>query len=164
MKLCFQKISHTWKNPRAVYNLLKSSLVKEVSNRKKDTIKTILINRKTETQLEQTAALRFFSSILTVTGKSNFQFYNINRALEPNIPSSEHATMIGINQNKFYVVLYSCYLVLYSCCLVLCHVVLVLFRFVLVLSRVVSLYTSVVLCCVVLSRVVWCSYLCSFLD
>ena len=53
-------------------------------------------------------------------------FYNINRALDPNIPGSGHATIIWINQNKFYVVLkscclvlYSCLPVLYSCCLVL---------------------------------------------
>ena len=73
------------------------------SNRKKDTIKIILINKKTETKLQQTA-FKFSSSILTVTGKSDFQFskfYNINRGLEPNIPGSEHATMIRINQNKF---------------------------------------------------------------
>ena len=38
-------------------------------------------------QLQLIAALRFYSSILTVTGKSDFQFskfYNVNRALEPN--------------------------------------------------------------------------------
>ena len=43
------------------------------------------------------AALRFLSSILAVTGKSDFQFskfYDINRALEPNIPVSEYAVMI----------------------------------------------------------------------
>ena len=62
------------------------------------------MNRKTETQLQQTTAFRFSSPILTVTGKSNFQFskfYNINRGLEPNMPGSEHATMIRINENKF---------------------------------------------------------------
>ena len=83
------------KNPRAIYIH---------SNRNKDTIKIILINRKTKTQLQLAAALRFSSSILTVTGKSYFQFskfYSINRALEPNIPDSKHATMIRINQNKF---------------------------------------------------------------
>ena len=47
--------------------------------------------------MQQTDAFRFSSSILTVTGKSNFQFskfYNINRALESNIPGSKYATMI----------------------------------------------------------------------
>ena len=55
-------------------------------------------------QLQLIATLRFYSSILTVTGKSDFQFskfYNINRALEPNIPGSEHTSMIRINLNKF---------------------------------------------------------------
>ena len=59
-----------------------------------------MINRKTETQLQQTTALRFSSSILTVTGNIDFQFskfYNTNRALES---ISEHATMMRINQNK----------------------------------------------------------------
>ena len=60
------------------------------------------IGRKRE--LQQSAALRFSSSILTLTGKSGFQFskfYNINRDLDANIPGSEYATMISINQNKF---------------------------------------------------------------
>ena len=103
----------------------------------KDTIKIILINRKIETQLQQTTSFRFSSSILTVTGKSSFhfsKFYNTNRALEPNIPDPEHATMIQINQNKFYFVL-------------------LLSRVVLVLSRVVSFCTRVVSCCLVLGRV-----------
>ena len=62
------------------------------------------MNRNTKTKLQQTAALIFSSSILTVTGKRDFQFskfYTINRALEPNIPVPEHATMMWINQNKF---------------------------------------------------------------
>ena len=57
-----------------------------------------------EAQLQQIVALIFSSSILTVTGKSDFQFskfYTTSTALEPNTPSSEHATMIWINQNKF---------------------------------------------------------------
>ena len=48
-------------------------------------------------QLQQIVALIFSSSILTVTGKSDFQFskfYTTSTALEPNIPSSEHATVI----------------------------------------------------------------------
>ena len=67
-------------------------------------IKIVLINRKIETQLQQTVAFRFSSSILTVAGKSEFQFskfYNINSALETNISGSEYATMVWINQNKF---------------------------------------------------------------
>ena len=55
------------------------------------------MNRNTKTKLQQTAALIFSSSILTVTGKRDFQFskfYTINRALEPNIPVPEHATMM----------------------------------------------------------------------
>ena len=99
----FPKMAHTWKNPRAIY-IHSKALSLEVPNRKKYAIKIILINGKTETQLQQTAALRFSSLILTITGKSDFQFskfYNINRALEPNITGSEHATMIRINQNKF---------------------------------------------------------------
>ena len=56
------------------------------------------MSRKAEiaTQLQQTAALRFSSSILAVTGKRDFQFskfYNINRALEPNIPGPQYAAM-----------------------------------------------------------------------
>ena len=57
----------------------------------KDTIKIILINRKIETQLQQTTSFRFSSSILTVIGKGSFhfsKFYNTNRALEPNIPAA----------------------------------------------------------------------------
>ena len=57
----------------------------------------LLINKKTGKKLQQTIALIFSSSILTVTGKSDFQFstfYNISRALEPNIPGSKHATII----------------------------------------------------------------------
>ena len=60
-------------------------------------MKIISVNRKTETQLQQTTALRFSSSILAVTGKSNFQFskvYNINRGLEPNILGSEYTGML----------------------------------------------------------------------
>ena len=52
--------------------------------------------QKIATQLQQTAALRFPSSILAVTGKIDFQFskfYNINRALEPNITGSEYTAM-----------------------------------------------------------------------
>ena len=67
-------------------------------------IKIILINRKIETQLQQTVAFRFSSSLLTVGGKSEFQFskfYNISSALETNISGSEYATMVWINQNKF---------------------------------------------------------------
>ena len=48
-------------------------------------------------QLLQTTVLIFFCSILTVTGKSDFQFskfYNTNRALEANITDPEYATMI----------------------------------------------------------------------
>ena len=66
-------------------------------------IKIILINRKIETQLQQTVAFRFSSSLLTVAGKSEFQFskfYNISSALETNISGSEYATMVWINQNK----------------------------------------------------------------
>ena len=47
--------------------------------------------------MQQTAALRFPNSNLAVTGKRNFKFskfYNINRALEPNIPGSEYAALI----------------------------------------------------------------------
>ena len=129
------------------------------------------MNRKTKTQLQQTAALMFSSSILTVNGKTDFQFSKfctINRALEPNIPVPEHATMMWINQNKFWIVLYSCCLVLYSCCLVLhscctrvvsCCVVLYLCCFVLhlcclVLCRVVLVLPCVVSCCLVLCHVV----------
>ena len=47
-----------------------------IENRRTDAIKIISINRKTETQFQQIAALRFPSSILAVTGKSDFQFSN----------------------------------------------------------------------------------------
>ena len=112
--------------------------------------------QKIATQLQQTAALRFPSSILAVTGKRDFQFsklYNINRALEPNIPCFEYAAMIQIKQNKFYVVLCSCCLVLDSCCPVLCSCCLVLSRGVLMLSRVVLCCVMLCSCCLVLSRV-----------
>ena len=49
------------------------------------------MNRKTETKSQQTTALRFPSSVLTATGKSDYQFskfYNINRTFEPDIPGS----------------------------------------------------------------------------
>ena len=88
MKLFFPKIAYTWKNPREIYILWKAFSWK-ASNLKKNTIKIISINRKTEAQ--QTTALRFSSSVLTVAGKSNFHFskvYNINGGLEPNIPGS----------------------------------------------------------------------------
>ena len=65
--------------------------------RKIQLIFIISINRKTEAQLQQTAALRYYSSILAVTGKSNSQFakfYNINRVLEPNTSGSKYAAMI----------------------------------------------------------------------
>ena len=117
-----------------------SAFSEDVSNRKKDTMKTISINRETETQLQQTAALRSSSSFLAFTGKSIFHFskvYNINRGLEP---------------------MCSCCLVLSCVALVLCRVVLVLCRVVLVLPHVLSCYTRVVLCWVVLSRVVSCCY------
>ena len=95
--------------------------------------------------MKQTVAQKFSSSILAFTGKSDFQFsklYNINRALEPNIPGFGYAAMIKINQNKFYVILHSfCIL---SCCT----------RGVLMLSHVV----------LVLCRVESCCYQCSFLD
>ena len=67
-------------------------------------------------QLQQTVSLRFSNSILAFTGKCDFQFskfQNINIVLELNIPGSEYAAMIKANQNKFYIVLY-------SCCVVLC--------------------------------------------
>ena len=96
----------------------------------------------------------FSSSILTVTGKSDFQFSkfcNINRALEPNIQGSEYATMIRINRNKFRlfvlvlsrVVLLLSHIALVTCCIVLCRVVLVLSRVVPVLSHVVSCFARV---------------------
>ena len=77
-----------WSNLRS----LKSFLVRSL-NRKRDTIKIFSVSRKTENcnTLQQTTALRFLSSILAVTGKSDIQFFgycNINRALEPNIPGS----------------------------------------------------------------------------
>ena len=103
----------------------------------------------------------FSNSVLTVTGKSDFQFskfYNINRALAPNVPGSKHETMIRINQNKFQVALYSCCLVLHSCCLVLYLCCSVLHSCCLVLCRVVLMLSCVVLvlylCCLVLCRVV----------
>ena len=67
-------------------------------------------------QLQQTVSLRFSNSILAFIGKSDFQFskfQNINIVLEPNIPGSEYPPMIKTNQNK-------CYIMLYSCCVVLC--------------------------------------------
>ena len=66
----------------------------KVSKSEEDTIKVISINRKTKAQLQQTAAMRFYSSILAFTGKSDFQFSifnNVNTALEPTIPGSEYA-------------------------------------------------------------------------
>ena len=111
-------------------------------NRKKDTIKIISINRETETQLQQTAALRSSSSVLAFTGKNIFHFsqvYNISRGLEP---------------------MYLCCLVLYSCCVVLCSCCVVLSRVALVLCRVVPvLYLCCVVlysCCLVLCRFVSC--------
>ena len=73
----------------------------EVSNRKKDKIKIISMNRKTETQLQQTAALRFSSSISVSTGKSNWfsKFYYINRALEANIPRLVFSRFFNIREN-----------------------------------------------------------------
>ena len=110
------------------------------------------------------ATNQFPSSILAVTGKRDFQFskfYNINRALEANIPCFEYAAMIQIKQNKFYVVLCSCCLVLKSCCLVLCSCCLVLSRVVLMLSCVVSCCARVVSCCLVcvMFLLVWFSRL-----
>ena len=56
------------------------------------------MRRKTENcNTIATNRCQFPSSILAVTGKSDFQFskfYNINRALEPNIPGSEYTEMI----------------------------------------------------------------------
>ena len=75
--------------------------------------------------MQQTVALIFSGSIFAATWESDFQFskfYNINRALEPNIPGCKYAAMIPANQNKFYVVFYSCCLVLYFYCFVLRHV------------------------------------------
>ena len=49
------------------------------------------MNRKTETKLQQTAALKFPSSVLTAPEKSDFQFskfHNINKTFEPVIPGS----------------------------------------------------------------------------
>ena len=126
--------------------------------------------------MQQTAAFRFSSSILTVTGKSDFQFskfYNINRGLEPNIPGSEHATMIRIkNFRLFCTRVVSCCTRVVSCCtrvVSCCVYCLVLCRVVLVLSCIVSCFTHamrVVSCCVVL-LLVWLSrlypYLCMLL-
>ena len=151
-----------------------SAFSEEVSNRKKDTIKIISINRETETQLQQTAALRSSSSVLAFTGKRIFHFSkvcNINRGLEPMYSCCLMLNSCCLVFHSCCVVLCSCCLVLYLCCLVLCRVVLMLCRVVLVLcrvvsccTRVVSCCTRVVLCCVALSRVVSCCYLCSFLD
>ena len=134
--------------------------------RKIQLIFIISINRKTEAQLQQTAALRYCSSILAVTGKSNSQFakfYNINRVLEPNTSGSKYAAMIYINQNKFCVVLYSCCTCGVSYCT---HVAFELSRVAYCCTCVASCCTVVVLYCVVLSRLVLCSFLdsCSFLD
>ena len=118
-----------------------SAFSEEVSNRKKDTIKIISINKETETQLQQTAALRSSSSVLA-SGKSIFHFskvYNINRDLEP--------------MYSCCLVLYLCCFVLYSCCLMLylCYLVLCcVCRVALVLSHVVLVLPRVVLCCLVL--------------
>ena len=86
-----------------------SAFSEEVSNRKKDTIKIISSNRKTETQLRQTAALRCSSSVLAFTGKSIFHFskvYNIKRGYVLVLPR-----------------LVSCCTRVVLCCLVLCRVV-----------------------------------------
>ena len=106
------------------------------------------IDRKPETKLQQIPVLMFSSSILTVTGKSDFQFskfYTTSTALEPNIPSSEHATVIWINQNKVL----GCFV------LVLSRVVLELLCVVFVSSHVMPCCTCVISCCtcVVVS---WC--------
>ena len=53
--------------------------------------------QKIATQLQQTAALRFSSSLLAVTGKRDLQFskfYYIYIALEPNIPGPEYEAII----------------------------------------------------------------------
>ena len=75
---------------------LKSFLVRSFKSEERS-IKIFSINREAEKQLQKTAALRFFSSVLTFNRKSDFQFskfYVINRALEPNIPSYQYAAMI----------------------------------------------------------------------
>ena len=59
------------------------------------------MNRKTETQLQQTAALSFSSSISVSTGKSYWfsKFYYINRALEPNLPRLIFSRFFDIRGN-----------------------------------------------------------------
>ena len=57
----------------------------------------ISLNNISQTQLQQIVALKFPSSVLAVTGKTDFhfsKFYNIKRALEPNIPGPKYAAMI----------------------------------------------------------------------
>ena len=90
----------------------------------------------TETQLQQTAALRLSSSALPFTGKSIFHFSkicNINKDLEPTYSCC-------LVLHSCCVVLYPCCLVLYLCCLMLYLCCLVLYLCCLILY----------LCCLVL--------------
>ena len=81
------------KKSRAIY-LHSKTFSKKVLNRKKDTIKIISISRKTENcntfAIATNRGFELLRFILAVTGKRDFQFskfYNINRVLEPNIPT-----------------------------------------------------------------------------
>ena len=90
----FPKIAHV-KNSRAIY-IHSKTFYQKVSNRKKDTIKIILINSKTN-NLCFGCFVSISISVSALTGKSNpqfFKFYKINISLEPNIPGSENTTMI----------------------------------------------------------------------